>query len=640
MKLTSTLAFLLLSVAAIAQPTNDTPCNAELIEVDGAAAEGDNTAATADNDEVLPPAATGGNSCITAWCNDDPAVQNSMWYSFVAPANGAVIISTCITGSALDTQIALWIAENCADYSTYSFVAANDDMEGGCTDGGVYSSTITIDGLTPGSTYLIQVDGWGGEMGPFVLTVNTGQPTALVNFIHVSADPALALVDVRLDGELILDDFAFLTCSQYIPVDATGEHVVSIHPSTSFDASDALISINVNLNAALNYEVAVMGQLDSPGFNPYQPLEAVLFEGAQLYTSTPGSIPMHFLHAVSDAPAVDFINNASATICNDMQYASFNSEGYQSFAENFTLSFHDAEGNPLGFSYCVPAAFAVDFGVGFTLVAAGFVDPSINSNGSGIGLYIVDWTDGVLIALEQGECLFPDNDNLCTATTLVINDTPTMADNSFATVEENESMPTNLPGNDPESDCLNAWCDGTLDNTLWFSFTAPASGCVFISTCFEDGVIDTQIALCTADDCTNPSAINYIAANDDMEAACTGNPYSSELTYCGLTPGANYYIQTDGYDGELGAFYIQVTEPLNVQEVTNNAVSVYPNPAADKLFVEGIEIGAEIEIVYLTGQSVYRGSYSRNGIDIAPLPAGSYVLRANDSNTSVAFIKI
>jgi hypothetical protein len=56
--------------------------------------------------------------------------------------------------------------------------------------------------------------------------------------------------------------------------------------------------------------------------------------------------------------------------------------------------------------------------------------------------------------------------------------------------------------------------------------------------------------------------------------------------------------------------------------------------------VEGIEIGAEIEIVYLTGQSVYRGSYSRNGIDIAPLPAGSYVLRANDSNTSVAFIKI
>ena len=640
MKLTSTLAFLLLSIAAIAQPTNDSPCNAEIIEVDGAVAEGNNSDATTDNDEVLPPAATGGYSCVTSWCNDDLAIQNSMWYSFVAPANGAVVISTCNTGSALDTQIALWMADNCADYSSYSFIAANDDMQGGCTDGGVYSSAITIDGLTPGSTYLIQVDGWGGEFGPFILSVNTGQPTALVNFIHVSADPLLALVDVRLDGELILDDHAFLTCSQYIPVDAAGEHVVSIHPSTSFDASDALISLNVNLDAALNYEVAVMGQLDSPGFNPYQPLEAVLFEGAQLYTSTPGSIPMHFLHAVSDAPAVDFINNTPATICNDLQYASFNNEGYQSFDENFTLAFHDAGGNPLGFSYCVPAAFAVDFGVGFTLVAAGFVDPSENSNGSGIGLYLVDWTEGVLIALEQGECLFPDNDNLCTATTLVVNDTPTMVDNSFATIEENESMPINLPGNDPESDCNNAWCDGTLDNTLWFSFTAPTSGCVFISTCFDDGVIDTQIALCSAEDCTDPSTVNYIAANDDMEAACTGNTYSSELSYCGLTPGASYYIQTDGYEGELGVFYIQVSEPLKVMETVNSTLAVYPNPAADKLFVEGIETGAEIEILYLTGQSVYRGSYSRNGIDIDSLPAGSYVVRASDSNRSVAFIKI
>jgi hypothetical protein len=221
----------------------------------------------------------------------------------------------------------------------------------------------------------------------------------------------------------------------------------------------------------------------------------------------------------------------------------------------------------------------------------------------------------------------------------VVNDAPTIADNSFATLEVNESMPTNLPGNDPESDCLNAWCDGTLDNTLWFSFNAPASGCVFISTCFADGIIDTQIALCTADDCTEPSIVNYIAANDDMEAACTGNAYSSELTYCGLTPGATYYIQADGYEGELGTFYIQVSEQVNVSEENNNAFAVYPNPASERLFVEGIFAGDEIEIFHLTGQSVYRGSYSRNGIDIAALPAGSYLLRTSGSNTTAAFIK-
>ena len=640
MKLTYTLALFLLSVAAIAQPTNDTPCNSELIEVDGAAAEGNNTDATADNDEALPPAATGGLSCVTSWCNDDLAVQNSMWYSFIAPANGAVEITTCNTGSTLDTQIALWMTEDCSNYSTYSNLAANDDMEGGCTDGNVYSSALNVDGLTPGATYYIQVDGWDGETGPFILTVNTGQPTALVNFIHVSADPALALVDVRLDGELILDNFSFLTCSQFIPVDASGQHTVSVHPPTSVDASDALISVDVNLDATLNYEVAVMGQLDPGGFNPYQPLQAVLFEGAQLYTSNPSSIPLHFLHAVSDAPSVDFSDNSAATICNDFGYASFNSEGYQSFSENFTLSIQDASGNPLGLSYCIPAAFAVDFGVGFTIVAAGFVDPAVNSNGSAIGLYLVDWTEGTLIALDQGECLFPENDNLCTASLLVVNDAPTMADNSFATLEENEPMPVNLPGNDPESDCLNAWCDGTLDNTLWFSFVAPPSGCVFINTCFDEGIIDTQIALCTAEDCTDPSTVNYLSANDDMEGPCTGNSYSSQLSYCGLTPGANYFIQTDGYDGELGVFYIQILEPTNVEEVGHNFLSVFPNPANDRLFIAEANANDIIEILDLAGRIVLSTSYNQTGIDVNSLPSGSYLLKSLSKGQSNVFIKL
>jgi hypothetical protein len=640
MKLTSTLALLLLSVAAIAQPTNDTPCNAEIIEVDGAVAEGNNSDATTDSDEVVPPASTGGYSCITSWCNDDLAVQNSMWYSFIAPDNGAVVISTCNIGSALDTQIALWEVADCNDYSTYTNVAANDDIEGGCTDGGVYSSGISMDGLTPGATYFIQVDGWDGEMGPFILTVNTGQPTALVNFIHVSADPALAFVDVRLDGEILFDDFAFLTCSQYVPVDASGAHTISIHPPTSMDASDALISLEVNLNSSLNYEVAIMGQIDPSGFTPYQPLQAVLFEGAQLYTSTPGSIPMHFLHAVSDAPAVDFINNTPATICNDLPYASFNNEGYQSFDENFTLSFHDADGNPLGLSYCVPAAFAVDFGVGFTVVAAGFVNPTVNSSGSALGLYLVDWNQGTLIALEQGECLFPDNDNLCTASTLIVNDAPTMADNSFATLEDNEAMPINLPGNDPESDCLNAWCDGTLDNTLWFNFMAPASGCIFINTCFDDGIIDTQIALCTAEDCTDPSTITYLSANDDMEGPCTGNSYSSELSYCGLTPGATYYIQTDGYDGELGVFYIQITEPNNVEEVNSNELSIFPNPVNDRLFIQRAHNNEVIEIRDLAGRIVSSTTYSQTGIDVSELPCGTYLIKSLQQGQSKVFIKL
>jgi hypothetical protein len=640
MKSLSTLFLLLVSITLLAQPTNDSPCTAETLEVDGAGASGNNSDATADADEVLPPAASGGYSCVTSWCNDDLAVQNSMWYTFIAPSNGAVVITTCNEGSVLDTQLALWLAGDCADYSSFEYIAANDDMEGGCTDGGVYSSGMTIDGLQAGNTYYVQVDGWDGEAGPFVLTVNTGQPTALVNFIHASADPELNQVDVRIDGELLLNDFTFLTCSQYMPVDATGPHTISLHPASSIDATDALLSLEVNLNSLLNYEVAVTGQIDPTGFNPYQPLQAVVFEGAQLYTTQPGSIPIHFLHTSSDTPIIDLVDEATSMIlCNDLVYGAFNSEGYQQFDANFTMAVTDAGGAATGLSFCLPAGFIADYGLGYSIAAIGFLDPGVNSNGSALGFYLVDWTSGELYALEAGACLFPDNDNLCTAATLIVNDAPTQADNSFATTEENESSPINLPSNDPESDCLNAWCDGTLDNTLWFNFVAPASGCVFINTCFEDGIIDTQIALCTAEDCTDPSTVTYLAANDDMSGQCSGNSYSSELTYCGLTPGSTYYVQTDGYDGELGIFYIQITSTNNIPSMEEKEVTVYPNPANERLFITHTNFNEHIEIIDLTGRIVLSTNYTQTGIDVGTLATGSYLVKSETGNHSTVFLK-
>jgi hypothetical protein len=639
MKSILTLAFLFVTFIAFAQPANDSPCNAIAIEVDGAFAEGNNSDATADPNEAVPAATSLAASCYTAWCNDDVAVQNSMWYSFTAPANGAVVISTCNTGSALDSQIALWSASDCSDYSTFTNLAANDDIEGGCNDGGVYSSAITIDGLTPGAVYLIQVDGWDGEFGPFVLSVITGQPTALVNFIHLSGDPALAFVDVRVDGELLIDDMSFLSCSQYLPVDATGPHTISIHPPTSMDASDALISVDVDLNATLNYEVAVVGQITESGFSPYQPLQAIVFEGAQLYSTEAGSIPLHFLHAVSDAPNVSFYDNNSNPLCFDFGYATFNSEGYAQFYQNFTLLVVDPAGIPLGLEYCVPAAFAADYGVGFTIVAAGFVDPASNSNGVAFGLYLVDWTTGDLIPLDQGACLFPDNDNMCTATELIMNAPEIMGDNSFATLEENEASPFNLPSNDPESDCLLAWCDGTLDNTLWYAFTSTASGCVAINTCFDDGIIDTQIALCEVAECTDPSAVSYLAVNDDMDDPCTGNTYSSYLEYCGLTPGATYYIQVDGYDGELGIFYIQITSTSNIPSMEENEVTIYPNPANERLFITHTNFNEPIEIIDLTGRIVLSTNYTQTGIDVSTLATGSYLVKSETGNHSTVFLK-
>jgi len=66
MKAIFTLLFLLVAILPFAQPTNDTPCTAQSIEINGTPAEGDNTDATADAGEVVPPPAGGANSCVNS----------------------------------------------------------------------------------------------------------------------------------------------------------------------------------------------------------------------------------------------------------------------------------------------------------------------------------------------------------------------------------------------------------------------------------------------------------------------------------------------------------------------------------------------------------------------------------------------
>jgi PKD repeat protein len=117
-----------------------------------------------------------------------------------------------------------------------------------------------------------------------------------------------------------------------------------------------------------------------------------------------------------------------------------------------------------------------------------------------------------------------------------------------ATVEIGEPAP---PGGDCGSQI--AWCDGTISNTLWFSFVAPPSGRIQI----QSPDFDTQLALWDAASCASilSGAATLIAANDDDGNALAdeGVIYSSFLNPVNcLTPGKTYYVQLDPYTSPGG----------------------------------------------------------------------------------------
>ncbi len=97
----------------------------------------------------------------------------TVWFKFVAPASGAVRISTD-EGSGFtltDTRMGLFSATNVNDYGTFSIIGCDED--GGILGSG-WLSIIYSTGLTPGNTYYIQVDQYSATstQGTFCLTVD------------------------------------------------------------------------------------------------------------------------------------------------------------------------------------------------------------------------------------------------------------------------------------------------------------------------------------------------------------------------------------------------------------------------------------------------------------------------------------
>lgn len=152
----------------------------------------------------------------------------------------------------------------------------------------------------------------------------------------------------------------------------------------------------------------------------------------------------------------------------------------------------------------------------------------------------------------------PGNDDICNATPIAINNTVT-GNNACATVQSGEVNSSN--GNISPS------------NTVWYQFTAPASGHVSVSTDFAGTTFDTEIAIyrdnggvCPG---TNWGSLTEVGNNDDIILLFN---LDSEVELECLTAGGTYYVQVDGNSAsDFGNFQLRVTsigQPLP----TNDAI--------------------------------------------------------------------
>ena len=94
---------------------------------------------------------------------------------------------------------------------------------------------------------------------------------------------------------------------------------------------------------------------------------------------------------------------------------------------------------------------------------------------------------------------------------------------------------------------------------VWFSFVAPASGSVTITTDYAGTDFDTQLNLLgdLAGVSSSCPAVMYEYGCSEDDGVI--NPLASTIVIGALVPGQTYWIQLDGYAGDVGNYCISVT---------------------------------------------------------------------------------
>jgi cysteine-rich repeat protein len=221
------------------------------------------------------------------------------------------------------------------------------------------------------------------------------------------------------------------------------------------------------------------------------------------------------------------------------------------------------------------------------------------------------------------------NDNICDATPLILGVNPTI-DVTNAGTELGEPVPPVGTATDP-CQSQDGWCDPAqgggepgLASTVWYTFVAPASGNVTLST--DLSTYDTQIAV-YGGSCTDILAGNgtFIGANDD-NPNWSNFQYTSEVTVTCLTEGETYFVQVDGWGTSVGDLTIEMT--FNTYLVSA-AITPTNSIVCDGIFETlSATIGADFTYLWTPGNEVAQS------IDIAL--GGTYEVMVTDSNGCVA----
>ena len=223
-------------------------------------------------------------------------------------------------------------------------------------------------------------------------------PLPRLQAIHNSADAAAATVDVYVGGNLAVNDFAFRTATPFLSL-PEGITSVGIAPGNSTSANDTIANFDYNLLSGNTYILVADGIVSATGYSPATPFNIYPYVNGREMAMDSNTVDILVHHGCTDAPTVDVrAVDTTTVLVNDLAYSEY--AGYLSLPESdYVVRITDATGATVVQSYSAPLSALNLGGNAITVVASGFLNPSLNSNGAGFGLWVALPAGGPLVEL-------------------------------------------------------------------------------------------------------------------------------------------------------------------------------------------------------------------------------------------------
>jgi len=157
---------------------------------------------------------------------------------------------------------------------------------------------------------------------PHLLAAQSGQ----IQWVHASADPALQVVDVYVDGVLTLDDFTYQSATPFMDP-LVGTHEVALAPSSSSSAADSLARFAIEITDNTDYYAVIAGVSDPEEFKPNPDgrstrVKLFVTDGARQASPVASEVSSRAFYGVTDLTAMTFSANNSV-LHTGAQYGEF-----------------------------------------------------------------------------------------------------------------------------------------------------------------------------------------------------------------------------------------------------------------------------------------------------------------------------